>query len=494
MKHVDIELDHRRWLDRREFLGKMGTGLGSIALACLLAEEAADADGKPKSSLQTPNSDSPLALKKPMFPAKAKRVVQIFCPGAVSQMDTFEYKPELTKRHGQPLPGGNVVTFQGGNGALMRSPWEFRPHGQCGKWVSDLLPHLAEYVDDIAFVHSLTAKSNTHGPGMLQMNTGFVFEGFPSMGAWLTYALGSANQNLPAFVAIPDMRGLPPNGPANWTAGFLPAAYQGTAFNTLAPIANLNPPKGVTGKQEKDLRGFLNRLNGEYARQNPGHSELAARVAAYELAARMQLSAPEVTDLSKETAETLAYYGADSNNPLKAGYAKNCILARRLLERGVRFVQLYCGACASAVDGLLNWDAHKTLKEDYERHCPILDQPTAALLGDLKRRGLFEETLVLWTTEFGRMPTHQVGSEGRDHNPSGFTSWMAGAGVKGGTSYGATDEFGYKAEQNVSTIYDFHATALRLLGLDHEKLTYYHDGNQRRLTDVFGHVIQEIIA
>ena len=484
--HSELRLDHRRWLDRREFLGKMGTGLGSIALACLLAEEA-EADSRPKAA-------DPLAPKQPMFPAKAKRVVQIFCPGAVSQMDTFEYKPELTKRHGQPMPGGSVVTFQGGNGSLMKSPWEFRPHGRSGKWVSDLLPHLATCVDDIAFVHSLTAKSNTHGPGMLQMNTGFVFEGFPSMGAWLTYALGSANQNLPAFVAIPDMRGLPPNGPANWTSGFLPAAYQGTAFNTEAPIANLNPPKGATPAREKDLRNFLNRLNQDYARQNPGHSELAARVAAYELAARMQLSAPEVTDLSKEKPETIRFYGADSTNPLKAGYARNCILARRLLERGVRFVQLYCGACASAVDGLLNWDAHKTLKADYERHCPILDQPTAALLKDLKRRGLLDETLILWTTEFGRMPTHQVGSEGRDHNPSGFTAWMAGAGVKGGTSYGATDPFGYKAEQDVCTIYDFHATALRLLGLDHEKLTYYHDGNQRRLTDVFGHVLQPLIA
>jgi uncharacterized protein (DUF1501 family) len=314
------------------------------------------------------------------------------------------------------------------------------------------------------------------------------------MGAWLTYALGTENQNLPAFVAIPDVRGYPPNGPANWAAGFLPAAFQGTAFNAETPIANLNPPKGSSLQDEKQVRDFIQKLNAGHAEQNPGHSELAARIASYELAARMQLSAPEVTDFSKESKAMIQLYGADSTNPLKAAYARNAILARRLLERGVRFVQLYCGACASAVDGLLNWDAHKTLKADYERHCPIMDQPTAALLKDLKQRGMFEDTLILWCTEFGRMPTNQTGSQGRDHNPYGFTSWLAGAGVKGGVSYGGTDEFGWKAEQNPSSIYDFHATALHLLGLNHEKLTYYHNGINRRLTDVHGKVITEVLA
>lgn len=476
-------LDPNRLLDRRGFLGQMGTGLGSIALACLLMEDA------------RAEAANPVAPRPPHFTPKAKRVIQIFCPGAVSQIDTFEYKPELQKRHGQPLPGlSGVSSFQGGNGNLMGSPWSWRRHGQCGKWVSDLLPHLAEKVDEIAFVHSLTAKSNTHGPAMLQMNTGFVVDGFPSMGAWVTYALGTTNQDLPAFVAIPDRRGLPPNGPANWNSGFLPAAYQGTAFNSDESIANLASPKGTTPRGERELRGFLKRLNEEHAHLNPGHTDLAARIAAYELAAKMQLSAPEVTDISRESAATLRLYGADSPNELMASYAKNCILARRLIERGVRFVQLYCGACASAVDGLLNWDAHKTLKADYERHGPILDQPTAALLTDLKQRGLLEDTLVLWTTEFGRMPTHQTGAEGRDHNPFGFTAWMAGAGVKAGTSYGATDAFGYKAEQDVSTIYDFHATVLKLLGLDHKRLTYYHNGTQRRLTDVHGEVIEAILA
>jgi hypothetical protein len=492
MKHRDDSpLDHARLLDRREFLGEMGTGLGSIALAWLLAQEAAAG-----SVGQLPTkADDPLAPRPSHFPAKAKRVVQIFCPGAASQIDLWEYKPELEKRHGEPLPGlSGANSFQGGNGNLMRSPWGWKQHGQSGKWVSDLLPQLSTCVDDLCFIHSLTAKSNTHGPAMLQMNTGFVVDGFPSMGAWVTYALGSMNQDLPAFVAIPDSRGYPPNGPANWNSGFLPAAYQGTAFNTERPIANLHSPAGSSAAGERSIRDFLGRLNARHLRENPGHSDLAARVAAYELAARMQLSAPEVTDLSRESAATLRDYGADSPEPLRAGYARNCILARRLLERGVRFVQLYCGACASQVDGLLNWDAHKTLKADYERHAPILDQPTAAFLKDLKQRGLLADTLVLWTTEFGRMPTNQTGSQGRDHNPYGFTAWMAGAGVRAGFSYGATDEFGYKAQENVCTIYDFHATALHLLGLDHKRLTYYHNGSQRRLTDVHGEVIRAVLG
>jgi hypothetical protein len=484
MEHVETRpLDHAHWLDRREFLGRMGTGLGSIALACLLSEESSVA-------AQT----RPGGSRAVVYPARAKRIIQIFCPGAVSHIDTFEYKPELIKHHGQPMPGDKIITFQGGNGNLMQSPWGWKQHGQCGKWVSDLLPHLANCVDDLAFVHSLSARSNTHGPGMLQMNTGFVFEGFPSMGAWVTYALGSSNRNLPAFVAIPDPRGLPPNGPANWTAGFLPAAYQGTAFNATTPISNLQSPQSSTPNQEQDLRRFLDRMNRDYAQLNPGHSELSARVSTYELAARMQLSVPEVTDLSQETEAMRKLYGADSSDPIKAGYARNCILARRLLESGVRFIQLYCGAHASAVDGLLNWDAHRTLKADYERHCPIMDQPTAALLIDLKQRGLLADTLILWTTEFGRMPTHQIGSEGRDHNPFGFTAWMAGAGVKGGVTYGATDDFGYKALQDPCTIYDFHATVLKLLGLDHKKLTYYHDGTQRRLTDVYGSVLTPLLS
>lgn len=488
MPHFDSQpLTSDRWVDRREFLGNLGTGLGSIALAALLADDAGAQGAK--------HTQDPSTARTAHFAPKAKRIIQIFCPGAVSHLDTFEYKPELIRHHGEPMPGQEkLVTFQGGNGNLMRSPWEWARHGECGKWVSGLLPHLAGCVDRMAFLHAMTARTNTHGPALIQMNTGFILEGFPSMGAWVTYALGTESQDLPAFVAIPDVRGLPPNGPANWNAGFLPAAYQGTYFNTERAIANLRPPANSSDAQEGSVRNLLGVLNREHARQHPGHTDLTARIAAYELAARMQLSAPEVTDISRENAATLHLYGADSDNPLKAAYARNAILARRLLERGVRFVQLYCGGPASQVDGLLNWDAHKTLKADYERHCPIMDQPTAALLRDLDQRGLLADTLLLWVTEFGRMPTHQTGSQGRDHNPNGFTVWLAGAGVRGGVSYGATDDFGWKAEQHVTTIYDFHATVLHLLGLDHKRLTVYHNGIQRRLTDVHGEVIREVLA
>jgi hypothetical protein len=463
-------------LDRREFLGRFVDGLQGIALATLL-------DG------------GALFAKGVHFPPKAKRVIQIFCPGAASHIDTFDYKPELENRHGQPLAGEEkLVSFQGANGNLMRSPWGFRRRGQTGKWVTELLPHLGELVDQMAFIHSLTAKSNTHGPACVQMNTGFILEGFPSVGAWLAYGLGTENDNLPAYVALPDVRGIPPSGPANWTSGFLPAENQAVVFNAAEPIRNLERPREVSEGAEAATRGFLRTLNGAHAAAHPGDSDLAARVASYELAARLQLSAPEVADLGRESKATRELYGADDPNPLVAAYARNCLLARRLVERGVRFVQLFCGSRASGVDGLLNWDAHKTLKADYERHCPILDRPTAALIRDLQARGLLKDTLVLWTTEFGRMPTHQAGTAGRDHNPDGFTAWMLGAGVKAGTSYGATDDFGRRAVQNISTIYDFHATVLHLLGLDHEKLTYYHNGIRRRLTDVHGHVIREMLA
>jgi len=468
-------------MNRREFLGQMGNGLTSIALAVLLEEQGLLAE------------DSPV-LGQTHFPAKAKRVIQIFCPGAVSPMDTFDYKPELQKRSGEPLPGEEkLVSFQGANGNLMKSPWSFRQCGEAGKWVSELLPHLGQMVDDMAFIHSLTAKSNTHGPACCQMNTGFTSEGFPSMGAWISYALGTENQNLPAFVAIPDIRGIPPSGPANWTSGFLPAAHQGVVFNAAEPIRNLVTPAEITETAEVDSRKFLHWLNQMHQADHPDEADLGARVAAYELAARMQLSAPEATDLSGETKATRDLYGADHPNPLLSAYARNCMLARRLVERGVRFVQLFCGSRASGVDGLLNWDAHKTLKQDYERHCPILDKPTAGLIKDLKVRGLLKDTLILWTTEFGRMPTHQAGTLGRDHNPDGFTVWMLGAGVNAGASYGGTDEFGRRAVKDVATIYDFHATVLHLLGLNHEKLTFYHNGIKRRLTDVHGHVIREAV-
>src|SRR5262245_60898893 len=473
------------FLSRRSFLGHLGTGIGTIALADLLAR--GDVQGSEK-------DPSVLFPRKPHFDPRAKRVLHVFCTGAVSHLDTWDYKPELLKRDGQPMPGvDKLVTFQGENGNLARSPWTFRPRGQTGKYTSDLLPHLAECVDDFCFIHSLTSRTNTHGPGECHMSTGFALEGYPSAGSWVTYALGSESQNLPAYVAIPDPRGVPQQGPSNWTNGFLPAVFQGTVFNADQPIANLARPRQVPEASDRSARDFLKRLNDAHLQRHPEDTELSARIAAYELAARMQLSAPEVSDLSGESPATRELYGTDDKNPVLAGFGRNCLLARRLLERGVRFVSLYNGAFAMG-EGALNWDGHRRIKSDYDRHGPVLDKPLAGLLRDLKARGLLNDTLVLWTTEFGRMPTFQKGTQGRDHNPKGFTAWLAGAGVQKGLSYGATDEFGYQAVQDVTTVYDFYATVLHLLGLDHEKLTYYHNGIQRRLTDVHGHVIRKILA
>jgi hypothetical protein len=422
-------------------------------------------------------------------------VLQIFCPGGASHVDLWDYKPALAKRHGKPLPGEEgAVTFQGKNGNLMQSPWPFEPAGQRGKMISSLLPHMARHVDDMAFIHSMQSKTNTHGPGCVFMNTGSIFEGFPAAGAWVGYALGSENENLPTYVALPDIRGEPPNGKANWSNGFLPAEYQAVMMAAHQPIRNVAVPEGVSPDEERTTREFLRMLNERHAATHPGLSELTARINAYELAARMQLSAPRILDLATESAATHRLYGTDDANPLKAAYARNCLLARRLLEQGVRYVNLYCASRASGVDGLLNWDAHKTLKEDYDRHCPIFDEPTAALLSDLKQRGLLDETLVLWTTEFGRMPTHQEGVTGRDHNPDGFTCWMMGAGVKGGVTIGATDEFGRRAAADPVTVWDFYATALHILGLDHTRLTYYHNGLNRRLTDVHGTVLHGLLV
>ncbi|MGB7343631.1 MAG: DUF1501 domain-containing protein [Pirellulaceae bacterium] len=464
---------------RRNFFDNVTTGLAATGLVNLLASDSA----------------ANFHAGQTHHPPKAKRVLQIFCPGAASHMDLWEHKPELEQWHGKPLPGEEgFSSFQGKNGNLMKSPWAFKPAGESGKAISSMLPHMSRHVDDIAFCHAMHSKTNTHGPGCVFVNTGHDTEGFPSAGAWTSYALGSENENLPAYVAIPDIRGEPPNGKANWSNGFLPARHQAIEISHQQPIRNLDRPAGIGVDEERDSRALLDRLNRRFAAANPGESDLQARVAAYQLAARMQLSAPEVSELDQESAAVHRMYGTGDNNTLKAAYARNCLLARRLLERGVRYVNLYCASRASGVDGLLNWDAHKTLKADYERHCPVFDQPTAALLTDLKKSGLLEDTLILWTTEFGRMPTHQAGTAGRDHNPDGFTCWMMGAGVKGGTSYGATDPFGRRAEVNPTTVWDFYATVLHLLGFDHTRLTWYHNGLDRRLTDVHGNVIRDVLS
>lgn len=503
----ELPLQHRR-----RFIGDMATGLSGIALASLLAGEqllnptaqaaepaAGDAEktvgGKAPIRPQIDPS-RPFAARNAHFTPRAKNVVVIFCSGACSHLDTFDYKPELISRHGQPMPGADgLITFQGAQGNLTKSPWKFRPRGESGKMVSDLVPRLGAMADDMCFFHALTSKTNTHGPGENFMSTGATLDGFPSMGAWLTWALGSESEELPAYVAIPDPRGTPQSSVNNWGPGFLPAAFQGTDFNASKPIRNLDRPQGVSASTDRRTRNFLQRLNRFHLDRFPGDTELAARISSYELAARMQLSVPEVSDLSSEPDHIMKMYGVDdAENPLKASYAKNCLLARRLVEKGVRFVQLFNGAYQTGGEGVSNWDGHKSLEPQYRKHGQVLDQPTAALLQDLKQRGLLKETLVVWCTEFGRMPTFQKGASGRDHNPSGFTAWLAGAGVKAPFSYGATDEFGYKAVENLTTVYDFHATILHLLGLDHERLTYYHNGLERRLTDVHGHVVQYVLA
>lgn len=488
-------MDLRNLLDRRSFLSSTIGGLSGVALAALLQEQGLLGNETAVPFRPEVNPSAPHAPRLPPAPARAKQVLMVFCSGALSHMDTFDWKPELARRDGQMMPTAEAaVTFQGENGAISKPLYEFQARGECGKFTSDLLPHLGELVDDFCFLHSMTTKSNTHGPGENCMSTGFTLDGFPSIGAWSTYALGTENQNLPAFVAIPDPRGVPQAGVNHWGPGFLPAVFQGTAFNAQKPIANLKPAGEVSDREARKTRQFLQDLNARHLEQFPGDTELAARIASYELAARMQLSVPDVTDLSQESAAVVAEYGADdAQNPVKAGYARNCLLARRLLERGLRFVQLFNGAYAMG-EGIGNWDGHRKLKEQYDIHGQILDQPTAALLRDLKRRGMLSETLVVFCTEFGRMPMFQKGASGRDHNPLGFTTFLMGAGVKAPFSYGATDELGYKAVENVISIHDFHATLLHLLGIDHTRLSVYHNGIERRLTDVHGHVLTDILS
>lgn len=447
--------------------------MGGIALSHLMAQETGKLHHAPK----------------------AKRVVQLFMSGAASQCDLFDYKPLLDKKAGEPWdPGEKVELFQSKPGVVMNAPWGWQQFGQSGKHISKLLPHLGSCVDDIAFVHSMLAKSNVHGPATFMQNTGFVLPGFPSMGSWISYALGSANENLPTLVVLPDPRGYPPNGPANWSAGFLPAAHQATMIRagTPNPIYDLFPPeraKFITKASEKDSLRVLRAMNREHLATHEGDSRLEARIASYEMAARLQLSAPEVLDISGESDATKKLYGLD--NPLTEDMGRRCLTARRLLERGVRFVQVWSGADNGFPRR--NWDSHENLEKDHGELGTGLDKPAAALIKDLKSRGLLDDTIVFWTTEFGRMPCSE-GSKGRDHNPFGFTSWLAGGGVKGGTSYGATDEWSYKAVDNPVYCYEVHATLLHLLGIDHTKLSYRNNGIDRRLTDVHGRVIRELLA
>jgi hypothetical protein len=470
-------------LSRRHFLGSAAGGLSAIALACLLSEEAG-ADSR---------SSSEYAPKATHFPAKARRVIQIFCNGGVSHIDTFDYKPDLVKYHGQPVKGkGKIDTFFGQPGTLMQSPFTFKKRGQSGLYASNLLPHLAECVDDMTFLYSMTAKSSNHTPAAFLMNSGFTINGFPCLGSWASYGLGTENQDLPAFVVLPDPRGIPAGGAINWTSGFLPATHQGTAFGTgKEPIPDLFPPHDITPAERHAGLNFLGKQNRDFLAANPGDSALAARIRAYELAARMQVSIPQVIDFNNESESMKRMYGLD--NPVTEGFGRNCLLARRLLERGVRFVQLYSGGAFGSPR--INWDGHEDLVDNHKTQAAVMDKPVAALLKDLKARGMLQDTLVLWVTEFGRTPmTQGIGGKGRDHHQHGFTIWMAGAGLKPGYGFGATDEVGYHAVENPVQVYDFHATVLHLLGLDHKRLTYYHNGIKRRLTDVHGNVIESVLA
>jgi len=471
----------QRFLSRRQLLQQAGGGIGSLALADLLMRDQAQA--------ATAGAVNPLLPKKPHFTGKAKAVISIFCYGGVSQVDSFDPKPELFRRRGETMQGkGQVVVSQGNPGGLMPSPWQFKKYGRMGMDVSDLFPKIGGVVDDVAFVRSMYALSNDHGPALFQMNTGFVLPGYPSMGSWITYGLGTENQNLPAYVVFTDPRGGPIGGAPNWSNGWMPAAYQGTQFRSTGdPIVDLKPSTDMTPERQRRWLDLLGRLNNEHASRNPDDTELSARIASYELAFRMQTHALEAVDVNKESEATKKLYGLDDG--VTEYFGRQCLMARRLVERGVRMVQLYSGGGNFQT----SWDAHWDIVENHGLHAKETDGPMAGLLLDLKSRGLLDSTLIIWHGEFGRMPISQR-MNGRDHNPGAFTIWMAGGGVKGGTVIGETDEYGYKVANNGKSINDLHATVLHLLGFDHEKLTYLHNGRNMRITDVSGAVIKEIVA
>jgi hypothetical protein len=441
-------------ISRRDFLCRAGSGLGLLTLPSLLdAQEH--------------------------FTPKAKSVIWLFMEGGPSGFDLFDYKPQLQKSAGKRVEG--IETFFGNPGPLLRSPYTFQQHGESGAWVCEKYPALAECVDDIAFLKSCWSESNNHGPAMYQINTGLTRVGFPSVGSWVTYGLGSENRNLPGFIVLGNSRGAK-GGPANWGSGFLPSSHQGTLFRAAGtPILNLERPKEVTPERQRAMLDAAAALNGSHLSAHAGDPDLEARIESFEMAYRMQASAKELVDFRGESEETRKLYGLDVDK--SRAFGEKCLLARRLVERGVRFIQAYIND---------EWDAHDNIKNNHDARCAETDVPIAGLLRDLKRRGLLDTTLVIWGGEFGRMPVSEK-SQGRDHNPNGFVMWMAGGGVKGGVSYGETDEIGYKAAVNPVSVHDVHATVLHLLGLDHKRLTYAHNGRKFRLTDVRGEVIRKIL-
>jgi hypothetical protein len=458
---------------RREFLSRAGSGFGMLALAGMLQQSGSVYGAAPQIV-------NPLMPRPAHFPVKAKSVIWLFMNGGPSHVDTWDYKPELEKRDGKELEGFDK-----------KSPFKFEQHGQSGAWVSEIFPNLAKQVDKMAFLHSCWTDSNNHSPALFKINTGMSRMGFPCLGSWVTYGLGSESQNLPAFVVMYDTlgRGIPKGHAQNWGAGFLPSIYQGTALRPQgAPIDDLERSADLTDGQQRAQLDLIKQLNQRQLDQGPFEPDLAARIESFELAYRMQMAAPEAIDLAKETPETQKLYGLD--NPKATHFAKQCLTARRMVERGVRFVQIYSGG----MDNELSWDGHSNIKANHSGFAAETDQPIAALLADLEQRGLLDSTLVIWGGEFGRLPIVQKGGTGRDHNPLAFTVWMAGGGIKGGVHHGATDEIGHKASVDRVSVNDLHATILHLMGLNHEKLTYRYNGRDFRLTDVAGHVVSPIIA
>jgi hypothetical protein len=439
---------------------------------------------------------SPLKMGIPHFAPKARRAIHICLCGALSQVDSFDHKPELTRMHGKSLVSSEKPdVFFGQVGLLKQADWGFERRGQSGLWVSELFPHLAQCADELTVINSMVAETSNHTPATFQENTGFRLNGFPTLGAWLSYGLGSDSENLPAFVVIPDTRGQPAGGPINWANGFLPARHQGVMMRSQGtPIDDLFPARELPANADRATRDLLEAMNQRHHERHPGDDALAARIRSYELAARMQTAVPEVADLRQETLETQRLYGLEQ--PESADFGRGCLLARRLLERGVRFVQLFSGG--SFGSPRINWDGHENMRANHGQEALRIDRPVAGLLRDLRRRGMLDDTLVLFTTEFGRTPFTQsaanVVGAGRDHNQYGFSVWLAGAGLKHGITHGASDEIGWKAAEDVVSWYDFHATVLHLLGIDHERLTFYHNGIQRRLTNVHGEVLHEILA
>ncbi|HXV62857.1 MAG TPA: DUF1501 domain-containing protein [Vicinamibacteria bacterium] len=474
---------------RRRFLFESGGGIAGLALAQLL-----DRDGLlAAESCDALVEGTPFAPKPPHFRPRATAVISLFMSGGVSHVDTFDPKPALAKYAGEPLDGkvgGSIVVRQGFPGPLMPSPFTFKKYGESGVDVSELFPHLARHVDEIAFLRSVYGRSNDHVQATYEMQTGQLRMGFPSVGAWVTYGLGSESSSLPAFVVMNDYRGGPLGGPNDWSAGFMPASYQGTLFRAVGrPIVDLEPPEGMTAEEQRARLDTLAKLNELDMEKHPGSSELAARISSYELAYRMQGCAPEAIDVSSESSETKKLYGLDEE--VTEPFGRQCLMARRLVERGVRFVQLFHGGMGD--QNTDTWDAHSNLEENHRQHAAESDLPIAGLLTDLAARGLLDSTLILWHGEFGRMPISQRGV-GRDHNPGTMTVWMAGAGIGGGQVVGASDEFGYKALEQPISAHDLHATILYLLGMDHTKLTYQFNGRDMRLTDVHGTPIPQIIA